>query len=153
MRKKCSSVRKLHPRLQQRRPKPYHTAYRVTYQLLVVFTTVFDQFSGRFSKEDNSVGFKIFFNSDFWVTNFCLISFRFILDAGSAFQLLCKPLSHCCRGNFLSTFKAPTPRNKNLKNLESHKVVFLQKIGRKTGQKWPETRLKTDLSLCIKTYS
>ena len=29
-------------------------------QLLVVFPAVFDQFSSRFSKEDNSVGFKIF---------------------------------------------------------------------------------------------
>ena len=34
--------------------------YRVTCQFLVVFPAVFDQFSGRFSKEDNSVGFKIF---------------------------------------------------------------------------------------------
>ena len=32
----------------------------MTCELLVVFPAVFDQFSGRFSKEDNSVGFKIF---------------------------------------------------------------------------------------------
>ena len=36
------------------------TLYSVTCQLLVEFSAVFDQFSGRFSKEDNSVGFKIF---------------------------------------------------------------------------------------------
>ena len=27
----------------------------------------------------------------------------------------------------MSTFKAPTPRNQNLKNLESHRVVFFRK--------------------------
>ena len=34
--------------------------YSVTRQLLIVFPAVFDQLSGRFSKEDNSVGFKVF---------------------------------------------------------------------------------------------
>ena len=41
--------------------------YSVTCQLLVMFPAVFDHFSGQFSKEDNSLGFKIFLNSDFWV--------------------------------------------------------------------------------------
>ena len=48
----------------------------------------------------------------------------------------------------MSTFKAPTPRNQNFKNLESHSCRLL-KIGRKTGQKRPETLLKTDKSRCI----
>ena len=39
--------------------------YSVTCQLLVVFPTVFDQFSGQFSKGDNSVGFKNFLNFPF----------------------------------------------------------------------------------------
>ena len=39
---------------------PRLVIYSVTCQLLVVFPAVFDQFFGRFSKEDNSVGFKIF---------------------------------------------------------------------------------------------
>jgi hypothetical protein len=34
--------------------------YSVTCQLLVVFPAVFDQFSSQFSKEDNSVGFRVF---------------------------------------------------------------------------------------------
>ena len=40
--------------------------YSVTCQLLVVFLAVFDQFSGRFSKEDNCE-IQDFLNSDFWV--------------------------------------------------------------------------------------
>jgi hypothetical protein len=55
-------------------------------------------------------------------------------------------LSHSSRGNCLSTFKAPTLRNQNLNNLESHRVVFfrksagkLVKIAGNTTKNWQVT--------------
>ena len=38
-----------------------------------------------------------------------------------------KLLPHCSRVNFLSTFKAPTPKNQNLKTAESIRVVLFRK--------------------------
>jgi hypothetical protein len=44
------------------------------------------------------------------------------------------------RGNFLSTFKAPTPRNQNSKTAESHRVVLF----RKSAGKLVKNGLKLD---------
>jgi hypothetical protein len=60
-------------------------------------------------------------------------------------------LSHCSRGNFLSTFKAPTPKNQNFKDLESHRVFSIEnwpenwsKTTRNTTKNWQVTLYKKD---------
>ena len=55
--KKCMSIAKSLTDTQHMELEPLCS---VTCQLLVVFPAVFDQFSGRFSKEDNSDGFSSF---------------------------------------------------------------------------------------------